>query len=198
MTHAERYLCTISRDEDGRITAIEVTADDLDGRHRHVRVNGNRAAHIAGPLQQVLRAAGLRGWQWTSPEPLELPPTLGAHAELLLRAVKPLQRYRPPGSGGRWGCRDEPRGSQLLARPDPAPSRTQSTARPPQRRNPPMTRPLIEQWLPAADHRRREPARARRLQRPSAHQFPARLVGAASPHGQPSSSTRFALARLAK
>jgi hypothetical protein len=93
MTRAERYLCAISRDDDGRITAIEVTADDLDGRHRRVRVNGNRAAHVAGPLQQVLREAGLRGWQWTSPEPLDLPPTLGAHAELLLRAVKPLQRF---------------------------------------------------------------------------------------------------------
>lgn len=92
MTRAERYLCTISRDDDGRITAIKVTADDLDSGHRHVRVNGNRAAHVAGPLQQVLRAGGLRGWQWTSPGPLELPPTLGAHAELLLRAVKPLQR----------------------------------------------------------------------------------------------------------
>jgi hypothetical protein len=92
MTRAERYLCTISRDDDGRITAIEVAADDLEGKHRHVRLNGSRAAHVAGPLQQVLRAAGLRGWQWTSPEPLELSPTLGAHAELLLRAVKPLQR----------------------------------------------------------------------------------------------------------
>jgi hypothetical protein len=92
MTHAERYLCTISRDNDGRITAIEVTADDLDGRRRRIRVNGNRAAHVAAPLQQVLREAGLRGWQWTSPDPLDLPPTLGAHAELLLRAVKPLQR----------------------------------------------------------------------------------------------------------
>jgi hypothetical protein len=92
MTHAERYLCTISRDDDGRITAIEVTADDLDGRRRRVRVNGNRAAHVASPLQHVLREAGFRGWQWTSPDPLDLPPTLGAHAELLLRAVKPLQR----------------------------------------------------------------------------------------------------------
>jgi hypothetical protein len=92
MTRAERYLCTISRDEDGRITAIEVGADDLEGKHRCVRVNGNRAAHVAGPLQQVLRDAGLRGRQWTSPVPLELPSTLGAHAELLLRAVKPLHR----------------------------------------------------------------------------------------------------------
>lgn len=92
MTRAERYLCTISRDDDGRITGIEVGVDDLEGKHRHIRVNGNRAAHVAGPLQQVLRDAGLRGREWTSPRPLELPSTLGAHAELLLRAIKPLQR----------------------------------------------------------------------------------------------------------
>ena len=92
MTQAERYLCTISRDDDGRITSIEVGVDDLEGKHRYVRVNGNRAAHVAEPLQRVLRDAGLRGRQWTSPGPLELPSTLGAHAELLLRAVKPLQR----------------------------------------------------------------------------------------------------------
>ena len=92
MTRAERYLCTISRDSDGRITAIEVGVDDLEGKHRRIRVNGNRAAHVAGPFQQVLQDAGLRGRQWTSRGPLDLPSTLGAHAELLLRAVKPLQR----------------------------------------------------------------------------------------------------------
>ncbi len=92
MTRAERYLCTISRDSDGRITAIDVEVDDLEGKHRHIRVNGNRAAHVAGPLQQVLQDAGLRGRQWTARGPLDLPSTLGAHAELLLRAVKPLQR----------------------------------------------------------------------------------------------------------
>lgn len=92
MRRAERYLCTISRDSDGRIIAIEVGVDDLEGRHRHIRVNGNRAAHIAGTLQQVLHDAGLSGREWTSPGPLELESTLGAHAELLLRAVKPLQR----------------------------------------------------------------------------------------------------------
>jgi hypothetical protein len=92
MTRAERYLCTIIRDSDGRITAIEVEADDLEGKHRHVRVNGNRAAYVAEPLQRVLQDAGVRGRQWTSPSPLELPSTLGAHTELLLRAIKPLQR----------------------------------------------------------------------------------------------------------
>ncbi len=92
MTRAESYLCTISRDDDGRITAVEVAANDLDGNHRHIRVNGNRASHVAGPLQEVLRGAGLHGRQLSSPKPLELSPTLGAHAELLLRAVKPLRR----------------------------------------------------------------------------------------------------------
>ena len=65
MTRAERYLCTISRDADGRITAVEVAVHDLDGNHRHARVNGNRAPHIAGPLQVVLRS-GRSGRQWSS------------------------------------------------------------------------------------------------------------------------------------
>lgn len=92
MTQSEHYCCTIARDDSGRITAVEIAVDDLDGRHRNVRVNGHRASHIAAPLQEILRSAGLRGRQWTSRAPFELKPTLGAHAELLLRAVKPLRR----------------------------------------------------------------------------------------------------------
>jgi hypothetical protein len=92
MSRAERYRCQISRDDEGRIIAVDVTASDLEGRERIVHVNGGRAAHVAAPLQQVLRSAGLRGRDWTSPEPLQLEPSLGAHAELLLRGVKPLQR----------------------------------------------------------------------------------------------------------
>jgi hypothetical protein len=92
VTRSERYLCTIARDEDTRITAIGVTVDDLDGGHRSVKVAGQGATHAAGPLQEVLRSAGMRGRHWTSPEPLELPAALGAHAELLLRAIKPLRR----------------------------------------------------------------------------------------------------------
>jgi hypothetical protein len=92
MTRSEHYACTIARDDDGRITAVQITVDDLDAGHRTIRVNGYRAAHVASPLQEILRAAGLRGRQWTSPEPFDLHPTLGAHAELLLRAVKPLRR----------------------------------------------------------------------------------------------------------
>jgi hypothetical protein len=47
---------------------------------------------VAAPLQDVLRSAGLKGRDWTSKKPLTLTPTLGAHAELMLRAVKPLRR----------------------------------------------------------------------------------------------------------
>jgi hypothetical protein len=92
VSRSEHYRCTIARDESGRITAVKIAVDDLDGKHRDVRVNGHRASHIAAPLQEILRSAGLRGRQWTSPAPFELKPTLGAHAELLLRAVKPLRR----------------------------------------------------------------------------------------------------------
>lgn len=92
MSRAELYTCLITRDEDGRIVAVDVDADDLDGGHRAIRVNGGRATHIAAPLQEVLRSAGLRGREWAARKPIELDPMLGAHAELLLRAVKPLRR----------------------------------------------------------------------------------------------------------
>lgn len=92
MSRAENYTCQISRDDDGRITAVEVDVIDLEGEQRGIRVNGHRAAHIAAPLQEILRTAGLGGRRWTSPRPFQLTPTLGAHAELLLRAVKPLRR----------------------------------------------------------------------------------------------------------
>lgn len=92
MTRTERYTCTISRDQDGRITGVEITASDLDDMQRKVRVEGQRAAHAAAPLQEVLRSAQMRGKQWTAPGPFDMPPTLGAHAELLLRSIKPLRR----------------------------------------------------------------------------------------------------------
>jgi hypothetical protein len=92
VTRSEHYCCLIERDDDGRITAVAIDVDDLDGGNRHVRVEGNRATHTAAPLQEVLRSAGLRGRQWSSSMPFELAPPLGAHAELLLRAIKPLRR----------------------------------------------------------------------------------------------------------
>jgi hypothetical protein len=92
MAHSEHYSCRIERSDGGRIVAMELNADDLDGGHRYVRVNGNRADSVAGSLQEVLRSAGLTGRRWSAPEPIELAPAVGAHVELLLRAVKPLRR----------------------------------------------------------------------------------------------------------
>ncbi|GAA2440682.1 DUF7680 family protein [Mycolicibacterium llatzerense] len=92
MSRAEHYTCLVSRDEDGRILAVEIDVTDLEGAQRVIRVNGYQAAHVAAPLQEIFRAAALRGRQWTTPRAFELSPTLGAHAELLLRAVKPLRR----------------------------------------------------------------------------------------------------------
>lgn len=92
MSRAEHYTCAIDRDADGRIVAMSVTAVDLDGTQRAIRVDGVRAAHAAAPLQEIFRSAGLRGRQWTAPRSFEINPALGAHAELLLRAIKPLRR----------------------------------------------------------------------------------------------------------
>lgn len=92
MSRAERYQLVVHRDDDGRILDLDLAVTDLEDEERRIRVDGTRAAHIAAPLQEVLRSAGLRGREWTSGKPLALQPTLGAHAELMLRAVKPLRR----------------------------------------------------------------------------------------------------------
>ena len=92
MTRSETYRCLIERDDDGRIAALSVHTTDLEGVDRHVHVNGYRAIHIAAGFQEVLRSAKLRGRDWTTGEPITVDPQLGAHVELLLRAVKPLRR----------------------------------------------------------------------------------------------------------
>lgn len=92
MSRAEQYTCTISRDTEGRIDVISLDVTDLEDQPRHVHVDGVRAIHVAAPLQDILRSARLRGSQLSAGKPLTLTPTLGAHVELLLRAVKPLRR----------------------------------------------------------------------------------------------------------
>jgi hypothetical protein len=92
MTHSEHYRCCISRDEDGRVAAVEVWARNLEDEERTIRVDGHRAASIAGPVQDTLRAAGFKGLQWSASTPFDVVPVLGAQVELLLRAVKPLRR----------------------------------------------------------------------------------------------------------
>jgi hypothetical protein len=92
VTSSERFSCSIQRDDDGRILTLEVAAVDLEDGKRIVKVEGVRAAHAAASVQDIMRSANLRGRQWTSRSPIELEPALGAHVELLLRAVKPLRR----------------------------------------------------------------------------------------------------------
>lgn len=92
MSRAERYACTVARDDDGRITAITVDATDLEGHERTVRLNGNRASRVAAALHDLVRAAGVGSRAWSSARPIELDQVAGAQAELLLRAVKPLRR----------------------------------------------------------------------------------------------------------
>lgn len=92
MTRNELYQCLIERDEEGRVAALAVKTTDLEGTERQVRVNGYRAIHLAAGFQEILRSAKLRGRDWTSGEPIVVDSQLGAHVELLLRAVKPLQR----------------------------------------------------------------------------------------------------------
>ena len=92
MSRSERYCFTVGRDDDGRVTDLEVVVDDLDGGHRTVRLDGQRASQVAGALQDVFRAAGIKGRQWTDQTAVPLDPVHGAHAELLLRAVLPLRR----------------------------------------------------------------------------------------------------------
>ncbi|MEV4483631.1 DUF7680 family protein [Micromonospora coxensis] len=92
MTRSESYSCRIERDDDGRVTALSVATQDLNGSQRHVRINGYRAIHVAAGVQEVLRAARLRGRELTSTDPIRVDSHLGAHVELILRAVKPLRR----------------------------------------------------------------------------------------------------------
>lgn len=92
MTRNEAYRCLIERNDDGRISTLSVHTTDLEGAERQVKVNGYRAIHVAAGFQEVLRSANLRGRDWTSGELIPVDSQLGAHVELLLRAVKPLQR----------------------------------------------------------------------------------------------------------
>jgi hypothetical protein len=92
MTRSEIYRVRIERDDDGRVKALNVLATDLNGTDRHIRVNGYRALHVAAGFQEVLRSARLRGRDLTGADAFEVDAHVGAHVELVLRAVKPLKR----------------------------------------------------------------------------------------------------------
>lgn len=92
MTLAERFSCTVCRDDDGRVSSITVDATDLEGKDRRIFLNGARAARVAAAIHDVLRAAGVGSRAWSSSRPIALDQVAGAQVELLLRAVKPLHR----------------------------------------------------------------------------------------------------------
>lgn len=92
MSRRERFTCTVTRDEDGRVLSIEILSVSLDDRELRAWINASRAPLVAGPLHQILRAGGVTPRQWSASKPIELQQTVGAQAQLLLRAVKPLRR----------------------------------------------------------------------------------------------------------
>ena len=91
MSSQERFSCVVERDGDGQIMQLTLSADEGDAL-RLVTVNGDRAARIAGPLHAILRAGGVTGRQWSTPRPMELEQTTGAHAWLLLDTTRALRR----------------------------------------------------------------------------------------------------------
>lgn len=87
----ERFRCSIERDPDGRVVAVSVHAE-TPAAARDTRVNSTKATRIAGPVHDILRAAGVTGRQWSQTAPIDLDYLTGAQVELLLVAVKPLRR----------------------------------------------------------------------------------------------------------
>ena len=87
----ERFRCVVERDAEGRVLAVCVDAV-TNAAGRSTRVNSTKATRIAGPLHDVLRAAGITGRAWSETKPIDLDYLTGAQVELLLVAVKPLRR----------------------------------------------------------------------------------------------------------
>lgn len=92
MSRREQYVCTVNRDEDGRVLSIELEATDLEGHQRHIRIQGLGASRVASAIHEVLRAGGIKGRSWTSSKPMSLDQVTGAQLELVLQAAKPLRR----------------------------------------------------------------------------------------------------------
>lgn len=92
MSRREHYVCTISRDDDGRVLTIELNATDLEGQERRTLIRGLGASRVASAVHDVLRSGGIKGRAWTSLKPIILDQVTGAQLELLLNATKPLRR----------------------------------------------------------------------------------------------------------
>lgn len=91
-TQRETFRCTIERGNDDRIIALNIEATGLQGEPRAIRVNGTKAVRVAASLHDVLRHGGIRSRVWAGSKPFDLDNATGAHAELLLLAVRPLRR----------------------------------------------------------------------------------------------------------
>lgn len=92
MSRRDCYTCTIKRDEAGSLATIELVATEGDGDVRVTRATGTRLSQVAEPLRRLLANGGINGRSWTGSKPLDLDARTGAHAELLLAAVRPLRR----------------------------------------------------------------------------------------------------------
>jgi hypothetical protein len=92
MSRRDHYSCTISRDERGSLVVVELVATEGDGDIRVTRATGIRLSQVAEPLRRLLATGGVNGRAWTGSKPLELDGRTGAHAELLLAAIRPLRR----------------------------------------------------------------------------------------------------------
>lgn len=91
-TQRETFRFIAERGSDDRLVGLNVEATGLHGEHRAIRVNGSKAVRIAGSLHDVLRHGGVKARLWAGSRPVELDNATGAHAELLLLAVRPLRR----------------------------------------------------------------------------------------------------------
>jgi hypothetical protein len=92
VSRREQYVCTVERDDDGRVLSIELSATDLEGKQRNIRIQGVGASRVASAVHDVLREGGVKGRLWTSSKPISLDQVTGAQLELVLQAAKPLRR----------------------------------------------------------------------------------------------------------
>jgi hypothetical protein len=92
MTRRDHYTCRLTRDASGALTTIELVATEGDGDVRITKATGIRMSQVAEPLRRLLAGRGVNGRAWSGSQPLLLDARTGAHAELLLSAVRPLRR----------------------------------------------------------------------------------------------------------
>jgi len=91
----ERFILNVRRDESGRVNSIELDVEGA-GRNGRVHVEGYKAGLVSPRLWDIVRMGGVSARGWTGSRPLELEQTTGAHAWILLAALRPLRRSDRP------------------------------------------------------------------------------------------------------